>query len=67
MSKEFIFMEEWMKTRYNTRIFGPTDLIHLSPFPRYGYLKMSFHVKSNFLCKKWFVTLNISPPNFNGA
>ena len=67
MLKKFIFMEDWMKAHYNRRIFGTTDVIHLSPFLRYGNLKMTFHVKSSFPCKKWFLTLNISPPNFDGA
>ena len=52
MLKESISMEEWMKTLYNTKIFGPTDLINLSPFLRYPHLKMTYHVKSSFPCKK---------------
>ena len=64
MSKEFIFREKWMKALYNMMIFGPTDLNHLSPFLRYGYLKMTFHVKSSFLCKKMVYYVKYFTPKF---
>ena len=64
MLKKFIFMEDWMKAHYNRRIFGTTDVIHLSPFLRYGHLKMTYQ---GSCAKKWFVTFNNSLPNLNGA
>ena len=40
------------KMAESMRTLGPEDLIYLSPFSIYSYLKMTYHVKSKIIKQK---------------